>query len=425
MGIRSSRAGERAAAEEFAGALTGPPTSAEGRLAERLLRAGVELRSATELAADVRASQRTRLLAVAAVHGVGTSPEPAAPCAPRAWAKRVSASRRTAVLAGAMASIVVLGGVGAAASQSLPGDPFYGVKRSTEAVQLRLAGSEADRGARHLAVAGTRLREVAALTNGRDALRSAGSPGAGVGGSGGPVALGGSQTDRVRDALEDMDDQTRDGSRLLTEAARQEADPSPLVVLQDFTVAQAGRLDALLPGLDAASRARAVTSLALLADVGVESAHLIDLGFCTTACDPPRAAPGLPGEPAGACDCPAPDGSDPLPTGTTPPIRPTTPGPPQGPAISPGGPAAPPTTVPGRPGPPATGGTPTAPPDDPTDPTDPPLLPSQLPLPAVPGLPLPTSLPVPLPLPPGLPGLPGLPGPSLPLPTIPPIAGGR
>jgi len=115
-----------------------------------------------------RAELRTRLMAVAAVQAAAAAP--AAPSTTAAAVSWRSAGRAGGVAAGATASVVAITGVAVAGSQSLPGDPFYGVKRQVEAFSLRTADGHVERGTRHLDHAATRLREVGGLVLGRAAL---------------------------------------------------------------------------------------------------------------------------------------------------------------------------------------------------------------------------------------------------------------
>jgi hypothetical protein len=84
---------------------------------------------------EFRDALRRRLVAVAAVQGVGeTTGGPGARVRELGGTWRFQ--RRMAVLAGAAAALTAFAGVGLGASRSLPGDPLYGVKRATEDVQL-------------------------------------------------------------------------------------------------------------------------------------------------------------------------------------------------------------------------------------------------------------------------------------------------
>ena len=319
--------GSRGAAGDLARALDAVAAdgSPELALAARLRSTGADLDAVVLPRAEFKDALRMRLMAVAAVQAA--TPEPAAVRAPvRALQAAVSwRSRAGAVAAGAMASVVAVSGVAVAGSQSLPGDPFYGVKRTTEAFQLRIADGDVERGTRHLDVAATRLREVRGLTLGRDAvdagprlgpsamaggitLRSAAQPLADG------AALSAEVAERVRETLGDMDDQVRQGTTLLTGAYRSSRTPEPLRALSRFATRQTAGLEELLPALPPATQSRARASLALLTDVEEQADELLGIGTCGVACDPSQAAPSLPGAPSARtgstsgsdCDCAAP-----------------------------------------------------------------------------------------------------------------------
>src|SRR5207245_7569974 len=91
---------------------------------------------------------------------------------------------RGAVLVGLAAGTLALSGMSAASGNAMPGDPLYGVKRSTESARLALAGSDISRGQLYLEFARNRLAEAQAI----------GPNGAGLSGM-----------------LDDMDAETRDG----------------------------------------------------------------------------------------------------------------------------------------------------------------------------------------------------------------------
>src|SRR5687768_12953144 len=154
--------GNRGAAEFArlleAGTPAGSPAAPGLALVAQLRSAGAALDAGIAPRPEFRSALRTRLPAVATVQAA----QAAAPAEPaRALPTAVSWRRRgSAVAAGAMASVVAVSGVAVAGSQSLPGDPFYGVKRTTEALQLQMADGEVEKGTRHLDFAASRLREV-------------------------------------------------------------------------------------------------------------------------------------------------------------------------------------------------------------------------------------------------------------------------
>jgi hypothetical protein len=65
------------------------------------------------------------------------------------------------------ATAIAIGGVGLGASQSLPGQPLYGVKRQIEMIQVDLAGGKTDAALEQLGDARTRLTEISDLLGDR------------------------------------------------------------------------------------------------------------------------------------------------------------------------------------------------------------------------------------------------------------------
>lgn len=243
----------------------------EGALLTALSTLRSELDDVASPSPQWRSAQRTRLLAVAAI---APAPEtgPVAGAGSRLHRLRSPARlhglrspRRITVLAGALAFAVALTGIAVGATRSLPGQPLYAAKRATEALQLYGAGGSLERGNRHLQFAETRLREVSALASGRGslALPSASShsrllaSGAGAG----PIGW----------ALADMDFQTRTGSDLVQQAARDSDGSALFLVLQQWSGEQADRLRTVVPALPGAERERAQASLSVIAAVGANA----------------------------------------------------------------------------------------------------------------------------------------------------------
>ena len=400
--------GTRARAEELAslldGAVAGPGslTAPYAGLAIRLRALAPTLESLAVPRPDFRAALRQRLIAVATVQAAGAAVPYAEPLdRPRAldaavnWTQSRRAQRRIGVTAGAMASVVALTGVGVAASRSLPGQPFYGVKRLSEGIQLDLASGDTAKGSKHLEFAATRLREVRALAHheGQLSLGTSGSPTAA------DLAFGGSTESRISSALDDFDSETKSGTDLLTKVFRSTGKPAALRIITTFTAQQKSRLSALLPVLPDAVQPQAQSSLELVTAVGTDATDLLALGTCGGSCYPGNAGPQTPTEPVptpGATATPTEAGNNGVPD------------------CSCGQPTVEPSPT-SEPAPQASEPSPTASPSasPSASPTPEPLLP--LPLPTLP-LPIPTpSLPVPVPT---------LPVPSLPelassLPTLP------
>jgi type IV secretory pathway VirB2 component (pilin) len=356
-------------------------------VAGRLRSLGTDLAPAVTPRAEFRAALRTRLVAVASVR----SADVAAPVTAKnrtlesavSWTQTRRAQRGIGLAAGAMASVVAVAGIAVAGSQSLPGDPFYGVKRGGEALELRTAGGDVAKGSKHLEFAAERLKEVRELSLGRDA--------AFTGSLDQPVAsaaFGGSVSKRVRGALTDMDRETRTGSDLLTSAYRDSNSDAPLEILSRFAGRQTRDLTALLPDLPAGARPQAESSLALVSRVAVESSQLLAVGVCTGQCAPAQAAPSLPPT-TGPMPQPAPNASTEAPCGCQPaptPARTSDPTPAPTPDPSPE-PTTAPSPSPSRP-------TPSPSPSSPLPvPTE---VPSEVPT-AVPSLPVPVPTLTPLP----------------------------
>src|SRR5436305_529836 len=82
---------------------------------------------------EFRTALRQRLVAVATVQGVGATEKPLqrARAAGSSW----KVQRRLTALAAGAAVVTGVTGVGLGASRSLPGQPFYGVKRATEGLR--------------------------------------------------------------------------------------------------------------------------------------------------------------------------------------------------------------------------------------------------------------------------------------------------
>ncbi len=248
--------------------------------------------------ADFRAALRGRLLAVAAV-GTAPMPELAPLDRARAWVSGWRVQRGLAAATAGMAAVIGIAGVSTAGVRSLPGEPFYAVKRTAESAQLALTHGDVARGKRHLANAERRLDEVRQLV-GDDSAALAQL------GLGDPMvttyAFGGSVGTLVRETLDDMNDDTRTGSRLLTEAYRSGGETAPLKSLASFVRRQKAGLAEVLPELPGPARAAGAASLDLIADVEMRANALLTNGVCGTDCAPPPviAAPETPATPAPA-----------------------------------------------------------------------------------------------------------------------------
>jgi hypothetical protein len=235
-----------------------------------LLAIGTALRSAAVAdgpAPEFRAALRQRLVAVAAVLGVGETASVSSRVRETAGAWRFQ--RRVALVAGGAAAVTAVAGVGVGASRSLPGDAFYGLKKTSETVQLALAQGDEAKGKRHLEFARTRLSEVRALAAHGAALPTL-VPGQ-------PLAASLPQSGdsaRLTDTLRAMDDETRAGAQDLFLAYQHSGSTEPLTALHTFTQTQYAELMALLPVLPADVQASAKRSLALLRIVNADTVSL-------------------------------------------------------------------------------------------------------------------------------------------------------
>lgn len=163
---------------------------------------------------------------------------------------------RTAVIAGFAAGTLALSGMSAASGSAVPGDPLYGVKRSTERAQLALAGSAASRGTLNLEFARTRLDEAAAFRADLTGLTS---------------------------VFADMDTETRAAVQLLTTAAVADRDGGALDAVDSFVTSQRLGLVTLRDSLAGAARTRVDESLALIDAVQRRSAALRGILPCGAA----------------------------------------------------------------------------------------------------------------------------------------------
>ena len=219
------------------------------RLSEELARtANVTSSPTTEFRSELRAM----LVATAEREGVGRDDAPVAAAEGRR-ALVGSKRARGAVLVGLAAGTLALSGMSAASSDAMPGDPLYGVKRSTESARLALAGSDVSRGQLYLGFARNRLAEAQST------------------GARGQVLAG---------MLDDMDNETRNGTRLLTSAALNHRDRGALDLIDEFVRGQRASLTTL------GDSDRVLRSLSLLDRIALRSAGLRTNLSCGTGAGP-------------------------------------------------------------------------------------------------------------------------------------------
>jgi hypothetical protein len=128
---------------------------------------------------------------------------------------QVRVRARVAVLVGLAVGTLAVSGISAASGSALPGDPLYGLKRSTENAQLALTGSDVSKGKLYLQLAGVRLAEAEAVHANHDELTS---------------------------TLGAMDSQTRSGVALLFGEALSHRDTKSLALVDTFVTSQQAEL---------------------------------------------------------------------------------------------------------------------------------------------------------------------------------------
>ncbi|MGN6473113.1 MAG: DUF5667 domain-containing protein [Mycobacteriales bacterium] len=186
------------------------------------LRAAGRTASPAPRSADARLAMRERLVAAAnapaeaSLLTPGVAARVGETAQQRAKAVGHGVRRRVTALVGSVVVMTSFAGVGVAAARSLPGDPFYGVKRATENVQLWLASGQAAKGERHLEFARTRLAEARSL---------------------------GGDSRYASSTLSAMNQETREGSSDLLAAYRSSGDTEPLADLVTFTREQYASLE--------------------------------------------------------------------------------------------------------------------------------------------------------------------------------------
>ncbi|BCJ53860.1 hypothetical protein Asp14428_53350 [Actinoplanes sp. NBRC 14428] len=219
-------------------------------------------RSGVQVDPEFRMGLRAMLVATAERDGIGATasapdPEPSAAEPARKLfglaGRRIRA--RGAIVIGVAAGAMAVSGISAASENAAPGDALYGVKRSTERAQLAMAGSDVTRGQLSLTFARNRLAEAAAMDG---------------------------DSTKLGDALDDMDADTKQGVKLLHNAAVARRETSSLTVVDSFVDNQRRVLDPALEKLTPANRARAEKSLSLLDAVHQRTENLRDGLACDT-----------------------------------------------------------------------------------------------------------------------------------------------
>jgi hypothetical protein len=199
-----------------------------------------------------RAELRQRLVAVATVQAADS-----ALTVPRGR-RQANATvgyrvqRRIAALAGVVTVATSMAGVGVAAARSLPGQPFYDVKRATESVQLWATRGEEAKGKRHLEFARTRLAEAEKL---------------------------GPNSSHLASTLAAMNTQTTAGSSELISAYHSTHSTKPLADLVTFSSQQLSDLNQFAATLPPALKKTETQSVGVLTSV-VQQVHKVASGVC-------------------------------------------------------------------------------------------------------------------------------------------------
>ena len=187
------------------------------------------------------------------------------------WGRRLAVS-------GLAAGVVVsaFGGVAAASSSAIPGDPLYGVKRGLENWRLDFAGSDAERGRLLLSEASQRMTEAQQLVDRHEGSDHELSPHV--------IA-------EVTKALSDMNAEGTQGRNLLQAIYQQSHSLAPMQSLAGFASSQQRQLDALAPHLPSQADPEAGRVQQLLSGISEELAPL-HLGGTTTSGSGSLSAPG-------------------------------------------------------------------------------------------------------------------------------------
>lgn len=198
--------------------------------------------------AETRARMKQRIL---------TAPPPEKPLVLPS-VRRVGARARLAVAAAAVLCLLMsLAGMSVLLSRdALPGDPLYGVKRTTESASLGLTFDDESRALKHLEFAASRVTEMETLA------------------------------DRASDesaqltALADLTTDAVEGSRQLTTYATS-SDEKVLPALRDWALAQYVKLGTLRPRLPGDAGAQADSTMWLLASIAQRAHDLAARAGCT------------------------------------------------------------------------------------------------------------------------------------------------
>lgn len=169
-------------------------------------------------------------------------------------------------LAAVAVLVMALGAVTFLARSALPGDALYGLKRTTERLDVRLASDTVDRGHIYLLHASIRADEVTALLANPTAT-TLGPDLDGVSETTGDAVpdtdeLTASQTERLVQALHDSDSETVAGVATLTRTAVDSGNPGPLAVVRGWAPDQIRQLNTVATRLPAGPAQQAAVTAA-------------------------------------------------------------------------------------------------------------------------------------------------------------------
>jgi hypothetical protein len=303
--------GSSAAADAFADALNGAANGlhedAEMMLVivDRLHRIpGSTALADADARPDFRSQLRSRLLEEAGQERPeGAKVVPLTSRWNQSWGRR----NRVRLVSGIAAGIVGLVAVSVAASNSLPGSPFYQLKRGSESVQYAFAGSDEARGKLELGFARTRLSEIDRLTqhNAAYGIQPTDAPQA----AGGTTVMATSVSTTVVRLFADMDSEAAKGQALLAKSFKGDPRPGPLLAVQQFAKDQAAALTTLRSRLAEPALSKATHSLAWAKQVVTSSTRA--LATCDDSTCPAAAVTGVGGSPIPSLAPSAPPSSGP------------------------------------------------------------------------------------------------------------------
>lgn len=234
--------------ERFARAVEGGPQPVgNDDLAEDL--AIVELLRRMDVGPDAETRERMK-------QRVLTAPPPDKPLV-LSSVRRVGARARLAVAAAAVLCLLMsLAGMSVLLSRdALPGDPLYGIKRTTESASLGLTFDDQDRALKHLEFAASRVTEMETL------------------------AERASDSSAQLTALTDLDADAVEGARQLITYATA-SDEKALPDLRDWALAQYEKVGTLRPRLPGDAGAHADTTMWLLASIAQRAHDLAARAGC-------------------------------------------------------------------------------------------------------------------------------------------------